>query len=74
MNKDLLQLFWQDEHTREAVKAFQIAMLEETAVKLTFAGDDVSGLPEAKKLVEASFKRLNDVFGSKEEPVISNTR
>jgi len=68
MNKDLLQLFWQDEHTREEVKAFQIAMLEEEAVRRTFEQEDVQGLPEAKKLVEASFKRLDEVFGSKEEP------
>lgn len=74
MNKDLLQLFWQDEHTREAVKAFQIAMLEEDAIKRTFAGDDVKGLLEAKKLVDASFKRLDEVFKQKDEPVNNTNR
>lgn len=74
MNKDLLQLFWQDEHTRDAVKAFQIAMLEEDAIKRVFKEEDVSGLPEAKKLIEASFKRLDEVFKQKDKPVSSNNR
>ena len=68
MKQELLQLFWQDENTREAVKAFQVALLEEMAVKDTFdkGGENAQAIQQAKKLVDASYKRLDDVFGSPE--------
>lgn len=70
MNKDLLQLFYQDEHTRNAVKQFQVALLEEMAVKDTFdnGGENAKAIQQAKKLVDASYKRLDDVFGEPEQP------
>lgn len=67
--KDLLERFYQDEHTRKALKAFQVALLEEMAIKDVFekGGSNGEAIKEAKTLIDKSYQRLGAIYGSKEE-------
>jgi predicted transcriptional regulator len=59
---NLLKSFFDDENTREAFKAFQIAVLEEQAVEAVFSGKDVKGFAEAKKVINGSFDKLKELY------------
>jgi hypothetical protein len=65
---DLLKRFYDDENTREVFREFQIAVLEEQAVEAVFGGKDVTGFAEAKKVINASFEKLKDLY-DKIEPI-----
>ena len=52
MNETLLKRFYQDEHTREALREFQVALLQEQAIEDTFkhGGENAKAIQQAKKL------------------------
>lgn len=76
MNKQLLERFWNDEHTKEAVRAFQIAILNEMIIEDCYNTGSEMGKAhkQTKELIDNSFKRLDEMFGRKEEPKIDNPR
>lgn len=76
MNRNLLELFYADEHTRETFKDFQIKVLEEMVIKDCFEqdGKDSQALARAKELVDESYKRLHTIFATKEKPKTDNPR
>lgn len=71
---DLLRQFYNDIHTREAVKEFMIANLRETAVEKVFNKGAVAGIYEAKKAIDKSFDKLDELYGIIDKPVITNSR
>lgn len=70
----ILKNFYSNEHQRETVKQFQLEVLSEMAVDAVFAGEDVKGFADAKKLIEKSFDKLNDMYGKIEGDIISNSK
>lgn len=70
----LLKRFYDNEGEREAVKAFQLAVLGEIAVEKAFDGKPTSGIQEARECVEKMFDRLAEQYGKIEPAVINNSR
>jgi hypothetical protein len=60
---DLLKTFYNDVHTREAVKLFMTEQLQNIAIERTMNREDVSGIADAMELINTSFDRLKDVYG-----------
>lgn len=50
------------------LRAIVQKFLERHTLELAFAGEDVSGIPHAKQVVDAAFEELDDEFGPKEVP------
>lgn len=69
-----LNVFYQNETQREAVKEFMVDTLKQIAVEKTFNGESVEGIMEAHDLIERSFNRLEELYGIIKPPVISNSR
>lgn len=73
MNQHLKQL-----HTnvgqRETLKLYMIEILKELTVEKAFAGEDVTGIAEARKLVDRFFEKLDEDYGEEKPVVISNSR
>lgn len=63
MNHQLLKRFFDDSATREAFMQFQIQVLKEMAVDLVFDKKNIDGISEAKKVVEKSFDKLEEIYG-----------
>lgn len=76
MSPDRLQLFFQDEFTREDFKQFQLKVLEEMVLKDCFenGGKDSQALAKNKELIETSYRRLHDLFGRINKPVNHDPR
>lgn len=66
---ELLKHFYEDEHTREAFKAFQIQVLHEMAVDKVFDKKAIAGMYEAKKVVERSFEKLEETFAPEKKQI-----
>ncbi|MBP6045259.1 hypothetical protein KA525_03875 [Candidatus Woesebacteria bacterium] len=71
---DLLGNFYRDSATRETLREFMLQTLGDIAIEKTFNGQDVSGIKEAKELVDRIFDKLEDAYGKIEKPIISNSR
>ena len=69
-----LVTFYNNEHEREAVKAFLMEQLKELAIERAFDGDDVVGIKEARDTIVRSFDRLDEMYGKKDKSIISNSR
>ena len=69
-----LQQFQLNETMREAVKAFMIEQLKEMAVEQVFDNKAVSGIYEARKVVDTTFDRLEELYAEKKKPVIESPR
>lgn len=69
-----LVTFYNNEHEREAVKAFLITQLGNLAIERAFDGDDVVGIKEARDTIVRSFDRLDEMYGKKDKSIISNSR
>ncbi len=65
--KELLEKFYNDVHTREAVKDFIIAELKASAIENVFAKKATAGIYEANRAIENAFEKLEDEFGKKEK-------
>lgn len=71
---DILGNFYRDSALRETVKKFFIDTLADMAVEKTFNGESVSGIKDAKELIEKAFENLEETYGNIEKPVIPNSR
>jgi hypothetical protein len=71
---DILQQFYNDTATREAVKAFMVDTLREMAVERVFDKKAVAGIYEGKKAIEKSFDRLEELYATIKTPIIQNSR
>lgn len=69
-----LQLFYNNEIEREAVKAFMFAILRENAADKALDGEDTSGFVDAKECVQKTFDKLDELYGRIKPPKPSNTR
>ena len=67
-----LNQFYNDEHTREAVKAFFLAQLDKMALEKVFEGLDTHGIKDAKETIERSFIELGELYGKNKKPNITN--
>lgn len=59
---------------KDAVHDFMIEILKELVVSKVFDKKDLSGIYEAKEVVELTFRRLDELFAKKEEPRIESNR
>lgn len=64
-----LRFFYEDVNLRNAVKDFLIETLGEIAIDKTFNGEDVSGIKDARDLVERAFNKLEEEYGKIEKKV-----
>jgi hypothetical protein len=69
-----LKQFYDNETQREEVKAFMVMCLEEMAVDKTFAGDDVTGIKEARDLIDKTFDKLAELYGTIPKITSTNSR
>ncbi len=69
-----LQLFYNNEVEREAVKAFLISSLRELAGDYAVEGKPTSGIKEASECVEIAFDKLEELYSVKPVPPPTNTR
>jgi hypothetical protein len=69
-----LQQFQLNEILREAVKAFMIEQLREMAVERVFDKKAISGIYEARKVVDATFDKLEELYAEKKKPLIESSR
>lgn len=63
-----LKEFHADKHTQADLKAFMFQVLDEEALERVYKGQDTASLKEARKLIEKSFKKLDELFTPKPKP------
>lgn len=51
-----------------------VDVLKDIAVERSFAGESVVGIKEANDMVVRTFERLEERYGKKQEPVITNSK
>lgn len=71
---DTLKQFYDNENMRETLRAFFDQQLREIAVTKVFSKDDVSGMSEAKEVLDSVFTKLEEIYATKKEPVIESSR
>lgn len=69
---DHLKIFYEQESVRDAVKDFMHDLLDTSALKAVYKGEDVSGYKEARATVDRLFARLEELYGQKDKPLSSN--
>lgn len=69
----VLHQFYMNKVENEAVQAFMIECLSKIAVEKTFAGEDVTGIKEAKEIIDRMFNELEIMYGE-EKKVVYNTK
>lgn len=69
---DHLHIFYDQESVREAVKDYMRSLLDESALKDVYKGNDTSGYKEARATVDKLFARLEELYGQKDKPITSN--
>ena len=62
---DKLNIFYNDEHTRETVKAWITQCAEEWAISQLKADKEVTGFKVAMDVISDSFIKLDEKFGQK---------
>lgn len=60
-----LFILYQDKATLEDFKAFYIATLEAETIKRVYKKEDVSGIADARKLLDDVFNKLDDLYKPK---------
>jgi hypothetical protein len=68
-----LPAFFKDKEAQKDWADFIMEELNAETIKRVYAGKDVSGLKEAKDIISASFKKLNELFTEK-KPRKATTR
>lgn len=64
---DILNQFYNDEHAREAVKAFFLAELDKIALENVYEGKETNGIKDAKETIERSFILLGELYGKQKQ-------
>ena len=72
MPNNLLGQFYNDEHTREAVKDFLVSNLEDMAIERVFSKKDISGIADAKDVIEKAFIKLSEIYSPVEKTKVEN--
>lgn len=70
----VLHQFYMNKVENEAVQAFMIECLSKIAVEKTFSGEDVSGIKDARELIDRMFDELEVLYGKEEKKVVYNTK
>ncbi|OGL46466.1 MAG: hypothetical protein A2W05_07115 [Candidatus Schekmanbacteria bacterium RBG_16_38_10] len=60
---NFLNQFYNDEHTREAVKAFFLEQLDKLALEKVYSGEETTGIKDAKETIERAFIELKELYG-----------
>lgn len=68
----LLQQFYNDEHTRDAVKDFLTQFLKEKAGEMAFSGESTEHIKLAKESISEAWNKLELLYAKKEEKKIKN--
>lgn len=68
-----LHQFYMNKVENEAVQAFMIECLSKIAVEKTFSGEDVTGIKQAKEVIDRMFDELEIMYGE-EKKVVYNTK
>jgi hypothetical protein len=70
----VLQQFYANKVEREAVQAFMIDCLEKITIERVFKGEDVSGIKDARELVDRTFDELQVLYGDKPKVLYNNSK
>ena len=70
----ILHQFYANKVQREAVQAFMIECLGKIAVERTFRGEDVSGIKDARELVDRTFDELQLLYDTEPKPLYNNSK
>ena len=65
---ELLNQFYNDEYTREAVKSFLLKQLDEVALERVYDGEDTKGIADAKETIEKAFIEMKELYGKEQKP------
>ena len=68
----LLNNFYNDEHTREAVKEFFLQELDKYALEKVYAKEETKNIAEAKEVIEQAFSELHELFSKRKEVEVIN--
>jgi hypothetical protein len=71
---EILRQFYNTEAMRETVKAFMIEVLKERAVDKVFNKKAIAGVYEARQTIDDAFDKLEELYGVKDKPVITNSK
>lgn len=69
----ILQSFNGDVNTKEAVIAFIHEYISTEAVRRIYAGESVSGVKDAKELIDGAFESLKEKYAIPTKPVETST-
>lgn len=69
-----LKAFNDSPEIKNSVKEFMVDVLKEIAVEKAFKGETVVGIPEASKLIERMFDRLEEEYTEEKKSIINNSR
>lgn len=69
-----IKQFYDNEPMRESVKAFMIEVLGDMVISTAFEGGDTDGFKHARSCVENTFDKLEELYGEKKQPVITNSK
>lgn len=67
-----LHRFYNDDHTREAVREYLLDTLDKLALEKIYKREPVDGLADAQEAIENMFTQLGDEYGTKQKKNISN--
>ena len=70
----LLNKFYADFQVKAEVKEYLIDYLKQMAVKKAFAGEDTSGIKEARQCIESAFRDLDNLYGEKKSKKVTSNK
>ena len=69
-----LQIFYNNENEREAVRAFMFICLRELAADYALEGKETNGFKETKEVIEKLFDTLEEKYGIIKKPINQSPR
>lgn len=72
MENELLKRFYDDEATREMVRAMLMNHLNSLALKKVYDGKSTEGIKDAKEAIVSAFGELAEKYGKITKPKIDN--
>jgi len=67
MNSDLLNRFYNDEHTREELVSFLHDFIDSEGLKRIYNKEDVSAVADARDLIDLAFSELQNQYAPKQK-------
>ena len=68
----LLNNFYNDSHTREAVKEFLLKNLNDLALERVYNKGNTEAIADAREVIENSFTELRELFEKKKDREVEN--